>query len=292
MLDANGAKYSIVDETSHGRSIPVTFLGTERDEQLDAVEMFLKVDNGVLHATTAFGKTVTAASLIARRKVNTLILVHSKALLNQWYERLSEFLNIDYKEPESIIKRGRRKVFSPIGCLDSTTNTIHGVVDIALMQSCFEEGEVKSFVQDYGMVIVDECHHVSSVSFEKVLKSVKARYVYGLTATPIRKDGQQPIIFMQCGPIRFSADAKSQIQKQSFRRYLIPRFTSYRSITDDKRSFTTIQQSLIVDEVRNYLIVDDVRKALDAGRTPIVLTSIKQHVDHLAEMLKPSVKML
>lgn len=286
LLDSNGAKYTIVDETNHGKAVAVTFLGTEREEQLDAIESLLPFDNGVLHATTAFGKTVTAASLIARRKVNTLILVHSKALLTQWHERLSEFLDIDYKEPEPVKKRGRRKAFSPIGCLDSTTNTVHGVIDIALLQSCFEDGEVKSFVQDYGMVIVDECHHVSSITFEKVLKSVKAQYVHGLTATPIRKDGQQPIIFMQCGPIRFSADSKSQIQKQSFRRYLIPRFTSYRSITDDKQSFSALQKSLAADEVRNSLIVDDIRKTLESGRTPIVLTGIKQHVDLLAERLK------
>ena len=286
LLDSNGAKYTIVDETNHGKAVAVTFLGTEREEQLDAIESLLPFDNGVLHATTAFGKTVTAASLIARRKVNTLILVHSKALLTQWHERLSEFLDIDYKEPEPVKKRGRRKAFLPIGCLDSTTNTVHGVIDIALLQSCFEDGEVKSFVQDYGMVIVDECHHVSSITFEKVLKSVKAQYVHGLTATPIRKDGQQPIIFMQCGPIRFSADSKSQIQKQSFRRYLIPRFTSYRSITDDKQSFPALQKSLAADEVRNSLIVDDVRKTLESGRTPIVLTGIKQHVHLLAERLK------
>ena len=286
LLDSNGAKYTIVDETNHGKAVAVTFLGTEREEQLDAIESLLPFDNGVLHATTAFGKTVTAASLIARRKVNTLILVHSKALLTQWHERLSEFLDIDYKEPEPVKKRGRRKAFSPIGCLDSTTNTVHGVIDIALLQSCFEDGEVKSFVQDYGMVIVDECHHVSSITFEKVLKSVKAQYVHGLTATPIRKDGQQPIIFMQCGPIRFSADSKSQIQKQSFRRYLIPRFTSYRRITDDKQSFPALQKSLAADDVRNSLIVDDVRKTLESGRTPIVLTGIKQHVDLLAERLK------
>lgn len=286
LLDSNGAKYTIVDETNHGKAVAVTFLGTEREEQLDAIESLLPFDNGVLHATTAFGKTVTAASLIARRKVNTLILVHSKALLTQWHERLSEFLDIDCKEPEPVKKRGRRKAFSPIGCLDSTTNTVHGVIDIALLQSCFEDGEVKSFVQDYGMVIVDECHHVSSITFEKVLKSVKAQYVHGLTATPIRKDGQQPIIFMQCGPIRFSADSKSQIQKQSFRRYLIPRFTSYRSITDDKQSFPALQKSLAADEVRNSLIVDDIRKTLESGRTPIVLTGIKQHVDLLAERLK------
>jgi len=203
---------------------------------------------------------------------------------------LSAFLDIDYKESEPVPTGGRRKAYSPIGGRDSRTHTAHGVIDMAWMQSGFEDGEVKSFVQDYGMVIVDECHHVSSITFEKVLKSVKAQYVHGLTATPIRKDGQQPIIFMQCGPIRFSADSKSQIQKQSFRRYLIPRFTSYRSITDDKQSFPALQKSLAADEVRNSLIVDDIRKAVESGRTPIVLTGIKQHVDLLAEKLKPYAK--
>ena len=246
--------------------------------------------NGVLHATTAFGKTVTAAAIIARKKVNTLILVHSKSLLAQWHERLTEFLGIDYVEPPAPKKRGRRKKFSTIGCLDSTGNSLHGIVDIALIQSCLDGDSVKPIVENYGMVIVDECHHVSSITFENVLKGVKAHTVYGLTATPIRKDGHQPIIFMQCGPIRFSADAKSQIAKQSFERYLIPRFTSFRSITDDKQSITTLYQLLSEDEIRNTLIVEDVFKAVEAGRTPIILTNRTAHVTKLAEKLRDKVK--
>ena len=140
------------------------------------------------------------------------------------------------------------------------------------------------------MVIVDECHHVSSVTFENVLKGVKAQTVYGLTATPIRKDGHQPIIFMQCGPIRFSADAKSQMINQSFERYLIPRFTSYRSITDDKQSITTLYQLFSEDEIRNTLIVEDVCKAVEAGRTPIILTNRTAHVTILAEKVRDKVK--
>ena len=246
--------------------------------------------NGVLHATTAFGKTVTAVAIIARKKVSTLILVHSKALLAQWHERLTEFLNIDYVEPPVPNKRGRCKKFSAIGCLDSTGNSLHGIVDVALIQSCLDGDSVKPFVENYGMVIVDECHHVSSITFENVLKGVKAHTVYGLTATPIRKDGHQPIIFMQCGPIRFSADAKSQIAKQSFERYLIPRFTSFRSITDDKQSITTLYQLLSEDEIRNTLIVEDVFKAVEAGRTPIILTNRTAHVTKLAEKLRDKVK--
>ena len=288
-LNDNNVKYSITDETSHGKKISVTFTGKEREEQTDAINALLTYSNGVLHATTAFGKTVTAAAIIARKKVNTLILVHSKALLTQWHERLTEFLDIDFKEPEEPKKRGRKKVFSPIGCLDSAGNSLHGIIDIALIQSCLDEDGVKPFVQDYGMVIVDECHHVSSITFEHVLKSIKAHTVYGLTATPIRKDGQQPIIFMQCGPIRFSADAKSQISKQSFDRYLIPRFTSYRSITEDRQTITAMYQSLSEDTVRNNLIVNDICKVVDSGRTPIILTNRTSHVTLLAEKLKNTI---
>ena len=288
-LNDNNVKYSITDETSQGKKISVTFTGKEREEQTDAINALLTYSNGVLHATTAFGKTVTAAAIIARKKVNTLILVHSKALLTQWHERLTEFLDIDFKETEEPKKRGRKKVFSPIGCLDSAGNTLHGVIDIALIQSCLDEDGVKPFVQDYGMVIVDECHHVSSITFENVLKNIKAHTVYGLTATPIRKDGQQPIIFMQCGPIRFSADAKSQIAKQSFDRYLIPRFTSYRSITEDKQTITAMYQSLSEDTVRNDLIVKDICKVVDSGRTPIILTNRTSHVTLLAEKLKTTI---
>lgn len=222
--------------------------------------------------------------------MSTLILVHSKALLAQWHERLTEFLNIDYVEPPVPKKRGRRKKFSAVGCLDSTGNSLHGIVDIALIQSCLDGDSVKPIVENYGMVIVDECHHVSSVTFENVLKSIKAHTIYGLTATPIRKDGHQPIIFMQCGPIRFSADAKSQIAKLSFKRCLIPRFTSYRSITDDKQSITTLYQLLSEDEIRNTLIVEDVCKVIEAGRTPIILTNRTAHVTILAEKLRDKVK--
>ena len=289
MLYSLKIDYEIVDNTNHGKPIGVTFKGKERDEQLDAINALMTFSNGVLSATTAFGKTVTAAALIARRKTNTLILVHSKALLMQWHERLSEFLDIDFTGDEISKKRGRKKAFSPVGCLDSTSNTLHSVIDIALMQSCFENDEVKPFVKGYGMVIVDECHHVSSITFENVLKHVTAHYVYGLTATPIRKDGLQPIIFMQCGPIRFSVDAKAQIQKQSFQRYLVPRFTSYRPVTDDKQSFTALSQSLAESKIRNNLIIEDVLNVVAAGRTPIILTARTSHVELLAEMLKQHV---
>lgn len=289
-LNDNAVTYTITDKTNHGNKISVSFQGEEREEQLEAINALLPYTNGILHATTAFGKTVTAAAIIARKKVNTLILVHSKALLKQWHDRLTEFLNIDYPKHEEKNKRGRCKVFSPIGCFDSSGNTLHGIIDIALIQSCLDEDGVKPFVQDYGMVIVDECHHVSSITFEQVLMSIKAHTIYGLTATPIRKDGHQPIIFMQCGPIRFSTDVKSQIAKQSFDRFLIPRFTSYNSILEDRLSIATLYKYLSEDEIRNNLIVEDICKAVNTRRTPIILTNRTAHVSVLAEKLKATIK--
>lgn len=289
-LNDNAVTYTITDKTNHGNKISVSFQGEEREEQLEAINALLPYTNGILHATTAFGKTVTAAAIIARKKVNTLILVHSKALLKQWHDRLTEFLNIDYPKHEEKNKRGRRKVFSPLGCFDSSGNTLHGIIDIALIQSCLDEDGVKPFVQDYGMVIVDECHHVSSITFEQVLMSIKAHTIYGLTATPIRKDGHQPIIFMQCGPIRFSTDVKSQIAKQSFDRFLIPRFTSYNFILEDRLSIATLYKYLSEDEIRNNLIVEDICKAVNTGRTPIILTNRTAHVSVLAEKLNATIK--
>lgn len=289
-LNDNAVAYTITDKTNHGNKISVSFQGEEREEQLEAINALLPYTNGILHATTAFGKTVTAAAIIARKKVNTLILVHSKALLKQWHDRLTEFLNIDYPQHEEKNKRGRGKVFSPIGCFDSSGNTLHGIIDIALIQSCLDEDGVKPFVQDYGMVIVDECHHVSSITFEQVLRSIKAHTIYGLTATPIRKDGHQPIIFMQCGPIRFSTDVKCQIAKQSFDRFLIPRFTSYNSILEDRLSIATLYKYLSEDGIRNNLIVEDICKAVNTGRTPIILTNRTAHVSVLAEKLKATIK--
>ena len=289
-LNDNAVTYTITDKTNHGNKISVSFQGEEREEQLEAINALLPYTNGILHATTAFGKTVTAAAIIARKKVNTLILVHSKALLKQWHDRLTEFLNIDYPKHEEKNKRGRRKVFSPIGCFDSSGNTLHGIIDIALIQSCLDEDGVKPFVQDYGMVIVDECHHVSSITFEQVLMSIKAHTIYGLTATPIRKDGHQPIIFMQCGPIRFTTDVKSQMAKQSFDRFLIPRFTSYNSILEDRLSIATLYKYLSEDEIRNNIIVEDICKAVNTGRTPIILTNRTAHVSVLAEKLKATIK--
>ena len=287
LLREKDVPYRIDDKCNHGKPISVQFNGVLRDNQQETVNVLASNSNGVLSATTAFGKTVTAIGLIAKHGVNTLVLVHTKALLDQWVKALEQFLTIDTIPEENERKRKRRKPLSPIGTLSSTGNKLHGIIDIALMQSCISDNEVKTFVKEYGMVIADECHHVSAVNFEQILKTVNARYVYGLTATPIRKDGHQPIIFMQCGPIRYSADAKAQMLSQSFERLLVPRFTPFRPIVGSDLSYTKVAQQLAEDEYRNLFIVKDVIEVLKEGRSPIILTSRTSHVSILAELLKP-----
>lgn len=280
---SNGVEVRIEDKTNSGQRIKVEFNGKLYEEQKRAIEALEIHHCGTLYATTAFGKTVTAAALIARKKVNTLILVHTKALLDQWRERLEEYLSTDFQPEEHHKGRGRRKKFQQFGALSSTENSLNGKIDIALLQSCMNDNEVKPFVRNYGMVIVDECHHAPAVNFERVLREVNASYVYGLTATPIRKDGHQPIIFMQCGDIRYMADAKSQQAQQSFRRLLIPRFTSHRNLKADGGNYAQVIDELIESESRNKLILDDIASNLAEGRTPIILTARTAHVDLLAE---------
>lgn len=285
-LRGNNVDVEIQDKTNPGLPIAVEFNGQLYPEQEQAIEVLARYRCGTLYATTAFGKTVTAAAMIARKKVNTLILVHTKALLDQWRKRLLEYLMTDF-QPEGQPKgRGRRKKFQQFGALSSTENTLNGKIDIALLQSCINDNVVKPFVREYGMVIVDECHHAPAFNFERILCEVNARYVYGLTATPIRKDGHQPIIFMQCGKIRYTSDSKAQQIQQSFRRLLIPRFTSHRNLNADGNNYAQIIDELIENESRNRLILDDVASNIAEGRTPIILTARTAHVDLLTNQCR------
>ena len=292
LLENAGASYEIDDKTFSGNEIRVGFKGELRPEQIPAAEALLAYNNGVLSATTAFGKTVIAAYLIGQRKVNTLVLVHTQALLNQRKKALSEFLEINETLPELPKKRGRKKERSLIGQLGGSKNNLSGFVDIAIMQSLISGDEVRGLVKDYGMVIVDECHHVSAVSFEQVLKEVNAKYVYGLTATPARQDGHQPIIHMQCGPIRYQVDAKAQAEKRPFDHAVIPRFTSFaQPMTDEVPwKITDAYAAMQVNEERNNKIVADAMAAVTEGRTPIVLTERYDHAKLLAEILRKKTK--
>jgi len=282
------------DKTNHGRSIDVEFNGCLRDEQPLALNKLLEHDIGVLSGTTAFGKTVVAINLIAERKVNTLIIVDKVNLVNQWKRRLTEFLTINENLPAlgEVTKKGRKKTNSIIGQLGAGKNNLSGIIDIAVMQSLNKMDEVKDCVKNYGMIIVDECHHIAAVSFEKVLKSSNAKYVYGLTATPQRKDGHHPIIFMQCGSIRYKDDAKKQAAKRPFEHYVIPRFTSLRVPIEQNEKDVSIQElysEIVVNEFRNQQIIDDVVKSSEQGRNCLVLTERTAHVELLAKKLRERV---
>ena len=285
LLDEADVSYTIEDKTKSGCSIPVEFNGTLREEQQPAADALLEQNTGVLSATTAFGKTVIASYLISQRKTNTLILVHTQALMTQWKKSLESFLKFDITPPEEKKGRGRKKVWSPIGVLGAGKDTMHGFVDVAVMQSLVCGDEVKEIVRNYGMIIVDECHHISAVNFEMILKYANAKYVYGLTATPTRQDGHHPIIFMQCGAIRYRVDAKEQAEKRSFEHYLVPRFTNTRYPSEGKTSITDVYKKLSENEIRNNMIVSDVVEALKEVRNPIVLTERREHVALLAELL-------
>lgn len=284
LLNTYHISYDIEDKTNTGIPIDVAFNGILRDEQIPAAETLLTYKNGILSATTAFGKTVIAANIIASRKVNTLVLVHTQALLLQWQKSLEQFLTLNISEPVNSKKRGQKKKWSPVGLLGGGNDTLHGTVDVAVMQSLFDGDDVKALVRNYGMIIVDECHHVSAVNFEKILKYANAAYVYGLTATPTRQDGHHPIIYMQCGPIRYRIDAKAQAEKRAFEHFVIPRFTSFRCTAN--KSITELYSELASSTIRNCMIVNDIVTALQIGRNPIVLTERKEHAVLLGDMLQ------
>lgn len=272
LLKEHGIKSELLDERFSGKPISARFKGELRDLQKEAVSELMKHDMGVLSATTAFGKTVVAVWMIAKRKTNTLVLVHRKQLMDQWKTQLSLFLDLPPKS---------------IGTIGGGKSKPTGIVDIAMIQTLHREGEVKPVVAEYGHVIIDECHHVSAFSFEQVLKQVKAKYVLGLTATPVRKDGHHPIITMQCGPIRFKTTARDQKSQTQVQHVVLPRYTSFKlSETDQKRTIQEIYGALTSDEKRNDLIFDDLLCALEAGRSPLVLTERKEHLEYLEHRLK------
>jgi superfamily II DNA or RNA helicase len=261
----------IEDERFAGKPINATFTGTLREKQPDAVTKLLKHDEGVLCAGTAFGKTVAAAFLIAARRTNTLVLVHRAQLLDQWRERLAAFLDLS---------------IDSIGQIGGGKSKTTGIVDVAIIQSLYRKGEVKDLVAEYGHIVVDECHHLSAVSFEQVMRRVRAKYVTGLTATPVRKDGHHPIIYMQCGPIRFNVPVRSQVESSPFEHRVIPRTTT---VTWNQETAPTIQELYALlsnDAARNEQIIRDVVTAVKSGRSPLVLSGRTEHVDRLCFRLR------
>lgn len=295
-LEELGIEIHHIEKTHRGRKIDVEFNGQLRNEQSLALNHLLQHDTGILSGSTAFGKTIVAIKLIAERKVNTLILVDKVSLLSQWKERLSEFLIVNEPLPEhhsnAAPKRGRKKKVSLIGQLGSGKNSLSTIVDIAIMQSLSRKGEVKEYVKNYGMIIADECHHASAFTYEQILKTTNAKYIYGLTATPARKDGHHPILFMHCGPIRYQDNLRKQAENRPFDHYIIPRFTSLRVPLGKDENDVSIQQlytEILDSDFRNQQIIDDVLNNYHQGRNCIVLSLRTAHVESLANRLKEKV---
>jgi superfamily II DNA or RNA helicase len=262
------------DERSLGTPIRVQFIGALRPEQEPAFRAIKAHDLGVLAVAPSFGKTVLGTRMIAERGVNTLIIVHSKAILNQWLNRLPMLLDISPRDL-GVMRGGEKKPT--------------GIIDVALWQSLIRDDVVDDRVASYGQIIVDECHHVAAINFALIAKEVKARYVLGLSATPVRKDGHHPIIFMQCGPIRYRVSPKELAASRPFEHTIIIRHTQFKPIIrEEAQGRVSIQElygALARDPARNDLIFDDVVAALEAGRSPLVITERKDHLELLAERL-------
>ncbi len=271
-------KAVVRDERFEGDPLELIFHGELRPDQKIAADALLAHETGVLSATTAFGKTVVAAWLIAQRRVNTLVLVHRRQLLEQWRARLSTFLDLPEKQ---------------IGRIGAGRKKPTGVVDVAIIQSLVRKGEVDDQVGKYGHLIIDECHHLSAQSFEQVARRFKGRFVTGLSATVTRKDGHHPIIFMQCGPVRRRVNVKEQAAARPFEHTVFVRPTGFEQTgtasPDARVQFHDLYDELIADEARNRLICDEVINAVRNGRSPVVLTERNEHLDLLAKTIEGKV---
>lgn len=275
LLD-NHIPYSVSDRRNRGVQQDFVFHGILREEQDKAAAALWANDLGVLSASTAFGKTVVAICMIARRSVNTLVLVHRVQLLEQWKSRLQTFLELDRTQ---------------IGTIGGGRHKPTNVIDIASIQSLIHDGVVDDIVGNYGMVVVDECHHLSAFTFESVIRQCKCRYVLGLSATLTRKDGHHPIIFMQCGPVRYRVNDRQQAQERPFDHRVVVRETGLQLPSSEdgeqpKPSIHDIYEMLVHDGKRNQMIVDDVQAVLKEGRSPVVITERKEHLAWLAEQFR------
>lgn len=260
------------DERFEGTEVEIEFRGRLRPEQEKAASSLLARDAGILVAPPGSGKTVIAANVIAARGVNVLVVVHRQPLMEQWIEALEEFLGLERPN---------------IGYVGSGKEKRSGVIDVAMLQSLGRKGHVKDIIEQYGLVVIDECHHIPAVSFEQVLREAKARYVIGLTATLRRRDGHHPIIMMQCGPVAYSMDGKAKEGLAPVNKRLIKRSTGFKVDVDgeEEPSIHELYASISTDEARNGMIIGDIMKVLEEGRNPLLLTERRENLDYFAREL-------
>ncbi len=285
LLQQGGIRHHIRDERQQGRRIMVDFQGTLYREQQTAADKMLAHDTGILHAATAFGKTVVGANLIARHAVNTLILVHNREIMKNWLEDLPRFLNIQEEPPTYITPKGKtRRRRHVIGSLHATHNSLTGIIDVAMVTSLGKGENRLPAVQEYGMVIMDECHHGAAQTIEEALRDIPARYVYGLTATPKRDDGMEQKVTMQFGGIRHRFTAREKAALQGISHFIRPRFTRLVNL-GAPWSMQEAYRKIISHEERNAMIVEDVLACLQQGKTPLLLTKFKEHAETLRRLL-------
>ena len=288
-FDNAGIRYKIEDKRTQGRELNISFKGELRESQIPAAETMLENETGILHAATAFGKTVVCCDMIARRGISTLILVDRADLMNQWIKRLDEFLDIDEELPEYQTKTGRtRKRKSLIGNLQGAHDTLTGIVDVAMIRSLKKKDGFHPMLKEYAQVYFDECHHAASESAIEVLQEINAKYVYGVTATPKRGDGKEKINEFLLGPIRYRFTAKDRAEEQNIDHLVYPRFT--RTVKPHHLSKTPYgndaYELIRNNDVRDEQIIRDVADCVQAGRTPVVLTKYVDHANKLSERLK------
>ena len=282
-----GIPIDVSDEREIGHPIRVDFKGDLRTQQELAAEKLLSHSDGVLSAATAFGKTVVCSYLIAERKVNTLILLQSKDLLNQWIDELNKFLEIREEPPEYITKTGRKKKRQDvIGVLHGNKNTLTGIIDVAMVGSMYKKGEFNDLVNSYGMVIMDECHHAASKTSIELLQKINAKYVYGVSATPKRGDDLDKIIYMLLGPLRHKFTSLERAQEQGIGHYFIPRYTRVVDNIESKNDINKAYNLISDSKVRNEMIIEDVRSCVNKKQTPVILTRFKDHAKYLYDGLK------
>lgn len=288
-FDKAGIVYQIEDKRTDGRRINVSFKGNLRESQIPAVETMFENETGILHAATAFGKTVVCCAMIAQRGVSTLILVDRADLMNQWINRLNEFLDIDEELPEYQTKTGRtKKRKTLIGNLQGAHDSLTGIVDVAMIRSLKKKDSFHPMLKEYTQVFYDECHHAASDSAIEVLQEINAKYVYGVTATPKRGDGKEKINEFLLGPIRYRFTAKDRAEEQNIDHLVYPRFT--RTVKPHHLSKTPYGNDAFElirnNDVRDEQIIKDVVNCVKSGRTPVVLTKYVDHAKKLSEKLQ------
>jgi superfamily II DNA or RNA helicase len=269
IIEDAGSRLAVIDERTEPDAIDLAFRGEFRDTQERAVDVMVGHDLGVLEAPPGTGKTVIACALIARHATPTLVLVDRKPLLTQWRQRLATHLGVD------------------AGQLGGGEQRATKIVDIAMIQTVTRNEQVAELLEGYGLVVIDECHHVPAPTVERAVRTLDARRWLGLTATPQRPDGLKEIMLMQCGPIRHRITRSAS---ELDRRLHVHRTALTIDVSTDERArgevLAMINAALVDDDRRNDQICQDVLQAMAAGRNCLVLSSRTEHVDALADRLR------